>query len=527
MALPRLALTLLLAAALVPAAAEPVDRTILALYDGSDGSRVRETLIHQFAEMPLNHLGMRVRYHDVSTGLPEGKALAGVRGVLTWFRDDRISRPGAYMAWAERVMERGVRLVVMGNPGIGGAGPGERVDRFFRHLGLEERDRFVKLTHDVELLRRKPEMLDFERRYGGRLAPYDQLRVLPGRGRAVLVARKAGRPETDGVLVAITNVGGYAASGYTHSGGEDARERQWTLNPFAFFRAAFDLTGVPKPDVTTLAGSRIFFSHIDGDGWNNMSTVPAYEKPPTIAARVILEEIVRGFPHLPVTVGPVVADLHPDWHGSETSREVARALFAEPNVEAGSHTWSHPLDWSYFRNGADGEMAKFGELYPEAGWIGGYDPDADRYRLKWSRKGNRKQAMVGEHGEYGIPRAYGVKPWDLEREIQGSVRYINGLLPPDKEVRVLQWSGVTLPFPEAVALSREAGLRNINGGDRRFDRAYPSYSWVAPLAGRWGDTARSTPPIPTRTPIPTSGPSTSTASASSSRRYATLAALGG
>jgi len=355
------------------------------------------------------------------------------------------------------------------------------VARFYERLGLVDRDRFVELTYDVDLLRHESGMLDFERRYGGRLPGYDQLTVLPGRGRAILEARKAGNPDTDAALVALTDVGGYVASGYTHSGGDDAQERQWTLNPFAFLAEALDVVGTPRPDVTTLAGNRIFFSHIDGDGWNNLSGVPDYADPPTLSSRVILEEIIRGFPDLPVTVGPVVAELHPDWHGSETSREVARAIFAEPNVEAGSHTWSHPLDWGYFADGAPQEMARYGDLYPEAGWIGEYDPDADRFRLDWSRKRDRKQALVGEGGEYGMPRAYGIRPFDIEQEITGSVWYINQLTPPGKEVEIIQWSGDTTPFAEAIERAREAGLHNINGGDSRYDRTYPSYSWVAPV----------------------------------------------
>lgn len=480
----------MLAMLAVSVRAAPMERTVLALYDGSagdriDGSAVRATLVHRLAEMPLNHLGLKVQYHDISQGLPEPAELEGIRGVFTWFRDDRVPRPRAYMDWAEMALDQGLRYVVMGNPGVssGGQGPAfrERVTRFYKRLGLVDRDRFVKLTYDVNLLRHEPGMLDFERRYGGQLPGYDQLAVLPDRGRAILEARKAGNSETDATLVAITDVGGYVASGYSHTGGDDAQERQWTLNPFAFLAEALDVVDTPRPDVTTLAGNRIFFSHIDGDGWNNLSGVPGYADPPTLSSRVILEEIVRGFPDLPVTVGPVVAELHPEWHGSETSRAVARAIFSEPNVEAGSHTWSHPLDWGYFADGAPQEMAKYGDLYPEAGWIGEYDPDADRFRLDWSRKRDRKQAMVGEGGEYGMPRAYGVEPFDLEQEITGAVWYINQLTPPDKEVEIVQWSGDTTPFDEAIARAREAGLYNINGGDSRYDRTYPSYSWVAPV----------------------------------------------
>ena len=64
-----------------------VPRTIIALYDSSyqNYTKISATMAHKFAEMPLNHLGMIVEYHDVKNSLPDIKNRADVRGVLTWF----------------------------------------------------------------------------------------------------------------------------------------------------------------------------------------------------------------------------------------------------------------------------------------------------------------------------------------------------------------------------------------------------------------------------------------------------------
>jgi hypothetical protein len=48
------------------------------------------------------------------------------------------------------------------------------------------------------------------------------------------------------------------------------------------------------------------------------------------------------------------------------------------------------------------------------------------------------------------------------------------------------WPGNCEPFEEAVRLTREAGVQNINGGDSRFDADYPSYSFVAPIGRQVG-----------------------------------------
>ena len=64
----------------------------------------------------------------------------------------------------------------------------------------------------------------------------------------------------------------------------------------------------------------------------------------------------------------------------------------------------------------------------------------------------------------------------------GSVHTINKMVaPPGKTCDIYQWSGNALPFEAALALTREGGIANINGGDIRFDTTYPSYAWVAPI----------------------------------------------
>ena len=88
----------------------------------------------------------------------------------------------------------------------------------------------------------------------------------------------------------------------------------------------------------------------------------------------VLREAVAAFPDLPVTVAPIVADLDPAWFGSEQAQALAREFFDLPQVEIGTHTWSHPFDWNFF---ADGDVTKEVPLlrkYPRR--PGGNDDDA-------------------------------------------------------------------------------------------------------------------------------------------------------
>jgi hypothetical protein len=203
-----------------------------------------------------------------------------------------------------------------------------------------------------------------------------------------------------------------------------------------------------------MSGRRIYYSHIDGDGWRNRTEVHPFRSSAALSAEVVLHELIEPFPDLPLTVAPIAADLDPAWRGSKETLAVARRILALPQVEAGTHTYTHPLKWEFF------------EKY-------------DR-----SREPVGSETGGGEHAD--TPRAYSDRPFDLAEEITGSIAYIERLLPAGKKVRVLQWSGNTLAFEAAIAASRRAGVRNINGGDSRFDVEYPSAIWVSPLARRVG-----------------------------------------
>jgi len=90
---------------------KPLPRTILALYNSGQFKDVRDTRIHRLLEMPLNHLGLVVRYHDLQSGLPALDQMQDVRGIVTWFRTDSVTNPVEFLEWEERAIDSGKRFV--------------------------------------------------------------------------------------------------------------------------------------------------------------------------------------------------------------------------------------------------------------------------------------------------------------------------------------------------------------------------------------------------------------------------------
>lgn len=488
-------------------AAPFVPRTILTLYDSGDGDQLPFSDLHRKAEMPLNHLGLVLDYRDIKKGLPSDEDIKNSHGILTWFPSGiRMKDPEAYLEWASHAMDLGKKFVVLGDIGANEDKSGkpvskEKLNAFLHKFGLETDTSWEGLTYNVSVAFIDKKIMNFERPVSGVLHPYWQMRMVSNKVRPILVLRKNDDPESDSVIAAFTPQGAYVAERYAvFDAMEDAKtvddtkiyRRQWYMNPFLFFRTAFDTDALPKPDTTTIDGRRIFYSHIDGDGWNNMSNVPEYKSTFTLASEVVLNEIVKKFSDLPITIAPIGAELDKNWVGSDTSQEIARKLFSQPNVEAASHTYSHPYLWSFFRKYDNEQERKYLGNYAYGTW-----DDFSMASLVGIKKSvykgpeatcNRDESpFIKENiNPYDVPRAYANMRFNLAEEIKGSVDFINQFVPEGKKIKLIQWSGDTLPFECAIYQARKNGLLNINGGDSRLDNEFPSYAWVAPVGRQVG-----------------------------------------
>jgi hypothetical protein len=237
----------------------------------------------------------------------------------------------------------------------------------------------------------------------------------------------------------------------------------WILNPFEFLRRALGNDDVPIADATTLAGRRIFFSHIDGDAWNNPSLIQEPGRAPQIVSEVVKDNLIVPYPDIPVSIGLIGHDVDLAVGGTARAADVARALYALPQVEVASHSYSHPFDWKFFsRHTRETELAL---VAAKKG--GGNAPIVDAALLA--------STVVP-------PRSNLARPFDLDLEVRQSLDIAASLAPPGKRAELFLWSGDTKPFAGAIKATRQYGARNMNGGDTRFDSVYPSVAYVSPIA---------------------------------------------
>lgn len=435
-------LVFLLALNIFPAQSQEISRHILALYDSGRGQTVKKNHIHQNAEVILNHLGCIVDYHDIADGLPDKKVMSHYRGVITWFYSNAMEKPAAYLKWASKQIAAGRKFVILGNIGAFRQRQSQQflpiaeINTFTNKLGFAiNKINWTKNPAKIELISKNSEMVEFERDLKYELSNYEHYNSVNPANKVYLKLKRKDLAQSESDLVLTTPFGGFAASGYVIYEQDRRFKQKWRINPFRFFSEAFGLKGLPRPDVTTLNGLRIWCSHIDGDAINSKSET----KPDAYCGEVIRDEIIQKY-KWPISVSVVVGELL----GNQEVTDIARSIYEIDWVEAASHTYSHPFYW-----------------------VDDYE-DADQYE-------QRHLPLKGYK-------------FDLKTEIIGSVDFINkNLLPEGKFVQQLFWSGNCEPPAAAIKFCKQIKIRNMNGGDTIFDRKNLSYTSVAPLGVQVGN----------------------------------------
>ena len=459
-----------------------VRREVIAVYDGRYEREPHLSRIHKYVEMPLNHLGYTVSYFDVEKGLPEAPAMQRAAAVLTFF-DRPLSKPEVYLRWALAAAGQGLKIVILGSTGAGSTN--EEVAHFntlLGHLGLQDTGDVVNATFRSKPVVKNPGVVEFELKLDPVVPAFDVVKPIRSDVRLHLtMSAIKGTTKLESVLIATSPRGGMAADAFAVVY-EPLRDRaKWVLNPFEFLRHALGDEPMPIPDVTTHMGRRIYFSHIDGDGWNNVTEIERYRGTNTLSAEVVLREFIAAYPDLPVTVALVGGDVDPEIGGDPQAKPIAKQLYALPHVEVASHTYTHPYNWYFFEKySREAELAMINKrgsverrLYDRA--IGEL--------LRIARKEKPRHAHQKYiAGSADLPRSFMRRPFDLELEVEGSLRVAESFAPRGKIAMLYQWSGDTTPFEEAVAATRRAGVRNINGGDSRLDAEYPSIVYVPAIS---------------------------------------------
>ena len=443
-----------------------INRTVLALYDSSEPGNIMSdyNMIHKNLEMPLNHLGIVVRYHDISAGLPLDQNMEDIIGIVTWFNDGAVTNAVDYCQWAKKQIRNGKKYVIIGSFGAFTDKKTRKrvsvsiVNEVFNEIGLFYEGNWTDNPFVIEISNMESSMVEFERTLEGETNIYDQIISSDNRNKIYLTLNRTDIPEGNSAAVVVTSNGGFVLESYELFINYENNMRKWRINPFKYMEDALGLKNMPRYDVTTLFGRRLFYSHIDGDGLRSISQIDGK----SLCGEIIYDHILAEY-DLPVTVGFITSDIDPSYLGSEKLLAFAKKTLSLENVEIGVHGFSHPLDW-------DRMITAYS--------LRGYSENA----------GSMDDLDILSESAYGGASLVTVnREKFISTEIKVAADFINNnAAPPGKKAKVYQWTGNCAPTEDAIALTKEIGLMNINGGDTRFDNSIPSYTRVAPLTRQVG-----------------------------------------
>lgn len=470
-----------------------ITRKVLAFWDSRVNLVLEDSLVHKTLEMPLNHLGLDVIYFDVQESLPDIAKIENIRGIILCFPEQTaLKNPQDFIEWLISAIDRGKKIFILGNPGIGvdsqGAiTPGDLQNRLFEKMGVTNTQEWVDYPFHYQIASKEEGLFSFERDYPQTLPSFYITRILQKTARSLLSVAIPGKTESLSDLIILSPSGVYASQYYLNNYSTNVdmiRSVGWYVNPFRFFSLIFDLELFPIPDTTTLAGRRIFFGTCHGDNWNTLTSIEEYENKEVSCSEILLEKVFKPNPDLPMSVGVVAADVDLKWVGTKKSQEVARKYFELPHIEAASHTYSHPFFWDFFKTGDPDKEIPFLYLYPHGAWKNSFLSwmHSKLYQSVLPKNVSKSDLPQG----YVTPRAYANKPFKLDLEIEGSVSFLNQFSPPSNPVKFLIWSGDSLPWSKPVELCKKAGIKQFGGGDVRFDPDYPSMLFVSPIGRKPG-----------------------------------------
>lgn len=328
-------------------ASEP--RTIIGLYDSTEAENPRDdqNFIHRNAEMVFNYLGLKVKYHDVSKGVPKDVPMDEVLGFISWFADDKLIGAREYCRWMSEIIKKGKKYIVLGNfgayvdAGTKQVVPLEELNSAFNALGLLHIGNWSDNPLFIEIAEKDPDMVEFERTLENEAGLYERIIAVREGSKVYLKLKRTDLSDSLSDAVCVTSEGGFVLESYAIFTDYVTEKRQWRINPFLFFEEALSLKkAMPRYDTTTLFGRRVFYSHIDGDGVRNISLIDNK----TFSGEIILNEILKKY-DLPVTASFITVDINPEYSGSEKLVAIAREILSLDNIETGIHGFTHPLDW--------------------------------------------------------------------------------------------------------------------------------------------------------------------------------------
>ena len=408
-------------------------RKILMLYDSSQSTNTpfHEEPIFKHITPIIDYYGYIAEFHDVSTSLPTERLVGEYAGIISWFK--KTIRQKGFDLWYKKQLDEGMKFSIIQHSGL----TDRANQKILNILPLKKFNAKNVITEN------ESDWLNYEsafqlQQYQHQSTPLEALEILKtcqnckSHASYKLKTPVGNTQYLHGVISA--DWGSWVSEPWIFKFLPGSMMK-WIIDPFKFLNETLALDTIPAPDVTTHLGRRLLITHIDGDGFLNRAELPSTP----YSSQVILDEVLKQYP-IKHTVSIIEGEIGPTGmhpNISQELEEIAKKIFELPHIEAASHTYSHPFHWHKLNK---------------------QKPNDDPYHL------NIRNYRYSAH-----------------RDLIGSIKYIDKLLPAQKKTQVLLWSGTALPREKDLAVLDKYGYLNMNGGNTVARKRKNSILYVSPM----------------------------------------------
>lgn len=432
-------------------AAVPLKNRVLVPWSSSTADNEATIPVSRHIEFVLNSLGVFTDYVDMARApLPEPKSKEfneKYLGVVTCFYTENLPDAKKYIEWLSQLADSRVPWIGLCRLGFLQSGlDSNLIHLMFSKFGIL----YEPMSHEPWGVGIKTiadsSKIGFEKEVNVLSESWLPIRLASSRGEPLLVLKINSGQISEPVMLSKRFAIAYGNYGIFFG---EKNNKKWVINPFHFFKQSLALQSLrPIPDVAVMNGNRVFFSHVDGDGFGSLSKIKNSNGTLKYCGEVVDENILSKYGDLPFGVSLIASDVDGGYKGNKRLYGVGRKIFEKINVEPASHTYFHPLNWEGKRKSSDSELELSEGLSESSHW---------------------------SEGSHDL---------DLDREITGSISFLNSMI-QDRKAKTLYWSGNCVPGTAALAVAQKHNILTINGGDSIYDSNHPSISYLSPLGRPW------------------------------------------
>lgn len=144
----------------------PKKNIVLALYDASEKTLQAKSGIEKFIKSDLEKMGLTLKYHDISRGIPSKKITHDIRGIISWFTDSKMKNASSYCKWLSEEIDEGKKVIILDNFGAyQDSKTGEwtsmsEVNEVFSRLGVIYKANWTQDSTLLEIVYKDPSVVE-------------------------------------------------------------------------------------------------------------------------------------------------------------------------------------------------------------------------------------------------------------------------------------------------------------------------------------------------------------------------------